>query len=295
EELLAGIWAEVLGVERVGVLDGFFELGGHSLLATRVVSRVRAVFGVEVPLAALFDASTVRGFAVVVDGGRGSGVPAVSVVGRDRVLPLSFAQQRLWFLDRLNPGSAEYVMPLSIGWDGPVDVERLRVALSGVVARHEVLRTRLVVGDDGVAVQVIDPPRAVELPVVDVSAGGDAQAVLVGEAARPFDLAEGPLLRAVLVRLSARRHVLSLVLHHVVADEWSARILRRDLMALYDGVTLPPLPVQYADFAVWQREALPAEVLEGQLGYWREQLAGLPVLELPVDRPRPPVRSTEGA
>ncbi|MEU0032356.1 amino acid adenylation domain-containing protein, partial [Streptomyces sp. NPDC006335] len=303
EELVAGIWAQVLGVDRVGAGDDFFQLGGHSLLATQVMSRVRAVFGAEVPLAALFDHPTVRGLAEVIEGtARGLVVPPVTVVSRDRPLPLSFAQQRLWFLDRLEPGSAEYVVCLSIPWAAHVDVAVLGEALNAVVARHEVLRTRLVAGPDGVAYQVIDPPGTVPLPVADVSDVADptaaARALLAVDAATPFDLAAEPLVRACLVRLGEAGHVLLLTMHHVVFDEWSERILRRDLLASYDALRagepdlLPPLAVQYADFAVWQRSFLTGEVLERQLGYWRDRLAGAPVLELPTDRPRPPVRST---
>ncbi|WP_345145038.1 condensation domain-containing protein, partial [Dactylosporangium darangshiense] len=214
-------------------------------------------------------------------------------------LPLSFAQQRLWFLAQLEPDSIEYNMPMPIPLDGDLDVDALAAALGGLTARHEVLRTRLVAGEDGVPYQVIDPPLPFVLPVVDVSAEPDpaaaAEAWLAADAAVPFDLATGPLLRATLVRVAADEHVLALAMHHVVGDEWSSGILRDELAALYAGAELPALPVQYADFAVWQRQWLSGEVLEGQLGFWRETLAGAPVLELPTDRPRPPVRSTEGA
>src|SRR6266566_38334 len=231
--------------------------------------------------------------------------PPVRRVGRDRVLPLSFAQQRLWFLDQLDPGSNEYYLPSLIRLGGDVDGAALGAALAGVVARHEVLRTRLVAGADGVAHQVIDPPSPVPLPVADVSGEADSARALgrlVGQdSAVPFDLAGGPLIRALLVRLGAAGHVLVLSMHHVVFDEWSGRILRRELSALYAAFQagepdpLPPLLVQYADFAVWQREHLTGEILDRQLEYWRDQLAAVPALELPADRPRPPVRSAEGA
>ncbi|GAA3845657.1 non-ribosomal peptide synthetase [Streptomyces phyllanthi] len=303
EELVAGIWTQVLGVDRVGAGDDFFQLGGHSLLAAQVMSRVRAVFGAEVPLAALFDHPTVRGLAEVIEGtARGLVVPPVTAVSRDRPLPLSFAQQRLWFLDRLEPGSAEYVVRMPIRWDAHVDAAVLGQALDAVVARHEVLRTRLVAGPDGVAHQVIDPPAPVPLPVADVSGVADpvaaARVLLAVDASTPFDLAAEPLVRACLIRLGETGHLLALTMHHVVFDEWSERILRRDLLASYEAFRagepdpLPPLAVQYADFAVWQRSWLTGEVLEQQLGYWRDRLAGAPVLELPTDRPRPPVWST---
>src|SRR5712691_3463503 len=219
--------------------------------------------------------------------------------GRDRALPLSFAQQRLWFLDQLDPGPSEYYLPLLIWWRGPFDVEVLGAALSGVVARHEVLRTRLVEDADGVACQVVDPPGPFVLSVADVSGDPDLLGavgrLLAADAVMAFDLAGGPLVRGLLVRLSADRHVVLLAMHHVVSDEWSGRILRREVSALYEALLdgrpdpLPPLAVQYADFAVWQREHLAGAVLDGQLEYWREQLAGLPELDLPVDRPRPAV------
>ncbi|MEU0032350.1 amino acid adenylation domain-containing protein, partial [Streptomyces sp. NPDC006335] len=306
EELLAGIWAQLLEVDRVGADDDFFELGGHSLLATQVVSRVREVFGAEVPLVALFDHPTVRGLAEVVEGtARGLVAPPMAPVPRDRPLPLSFAQQRLWFLDQLQPGSVEYVVPFLEHLGRDVDVAALTAALSAVVARHEVLRTRLVADPEGTAWQVIDPPGPFDLPVVDVSSLADpvpgTRALLAAEMTSPFDLAAGPLVRACLIRLGEAGHVLALTMHHVVSDEWSDRVLRRDLLALYEAFRagepdpLPPLPVQYADFAVWQRSWLSGEVLDRQLAYWRERLAEVPVLELPTDRPRPPVRSNAGA
>ncbi|MCW6009376.1 amino acid adenylation domain-containing protein, partial [Micromonospora sp. CPCC 205371] len=299
EERLAGIWAEVLGVARVGSADDFFELGGHSLLATQVISRIRTVFGVEVPLAALFDRPTIAGLAALVDGAAPTGTPPVTPADRGRPLPLSFAQQRLWFLDQLEPESTEYGLALPIRWTGRLDVAALGRALAGLVARHEVLRTRLVAGPDGTAQQVIDPPGPFPLHVVDVSGAADpvaaARPLVQRAVAAPFDLAGGAPIRASLLRLAGDEHVLVVSVHHIAFDEWSDGILRRELAALYDGAELPPLPVQYADFAAWQREWLSGPVLAGQLAYWRRQLSGLTPLELPADRPRPPVRSSAGA
>jgi amino acid adenylation domain-containing protein len=311
QEVLAGIWAQILGVARVGAHDDFFALGGHSLLATQVVSRVRAVFEVEVAVAAVFDAPTVAGLAAVIDtAAAGAGTarvvaPPVVAVGRGQRLPLSFAQQRLWFLTQLEPDSVEYNTQTVIWLGGGVDPEAVAAALGGLVARHEVLRTRLVSDADGVPWQVVDAPAPVRLPVVDLCERADPQAAarqwLAADEAVPFDLAVGPLLRAALLRLAADEHVLVLAMHHVVGDEWSAGILRRELEALYaaarEGVEpgLPELPVQYADFAVWQRGWLTGEVLAEQVGYWRGRLAGAPVLELPTERPRPAVRSNAGA
>ncbi|MFC9249699.1 amino acid adenylation domain-containing protein, partial [Streptomyces sp. NPDC057136] len=305
EELLADVWARVLGVERVGVLDGFFELGGHSLLATQVVSRVREMFSVELPLAALFDRPTVRGLASFVDSSARDAAPPVTAVARDAALPLSFAQQRLWFLDQLEPGSIDYNMSTRLRFAGDIDLVALGAALDALVARHEVLRTRLVADADGVAQQVIDPPAGLPLPVADVSGAADPQGAadrLIGEdGLTPFDLATGPLVRATLLRLAPDDHMLTLAMHHVVFDEWSDRILRRELSDLYEAIRagepdpLPPLAVQYADVAAWQRQWLTGDVLDGQLSYWQEQLDRAPVLELPTDRPRPQVRSTAGA
>ncbi|WP_203854785.1 non-ribosomal peptide synthetase, partial [Dactylosporangium siamense] len=295
EAALAELWAQVLGLERVGIDDDFFDLGGHSLLATRVISRVRVRFGVELDLAAVFDGPTVRRLAERVDrAGPGEVAPPIVPVPRDGALPLSFAQQRLWFLHRLEPDSPEYNEPLVLRIGGILDVDALRGALGALVRRHEVLRTRLLADDEGRPYQVVDEPGGVELVVEDCSAAA-AEAWVAADAVRPFDLAAGPLLRARLLRLGPADHVLSLCSHHVVSDEWSVALLRRELEALYSGVELAPLPVQYADFAVWQRQWLTGPVLARQLDYWRDRLAGAPELRIPADRPRPPVRSSAGA
>ncbi|MFC9249713.1 amino acid adenylation domain-containing protein, partial [Streptomyces sp. NPDC057136] len=306
EELLAGIWGGVLGVERVGATDSFFELGGHSLLATQVISRIREVFGVDVPVAAMFDHPAVRDLAVVVEGSaRGSLVQPVSAVGRDEPLPLSFAQQRMWFLDQLEPGSTEYNLPLPIRLDGDLDVAALGAALDAMVARHEVLRTRLVAGPDGVPHQVIDPAERFPLAIVDVSGGFEpaesVRELMRADAMTPFDLTSGSLIRATLIRVAEGEHVLALLVHHVIFDEWSDHVFQRELSALYESFRagepnpLPPLTMQYADFAVWQREWLTGDVIDGQLSYWQNKLIATPVLDLPTDRPRPAVRSAAGA
>ncbi len=297
ERLLADAWAEVLGVERVGVHDNFFDLGGHSLLATRVVARVRETFRMELPLRALFEAPTVarlaeRVAALRTGGGTEVASPLVPLP-RGRGLPLSFAQQRLWFIDQLEPGSPAYNLPTALRLRGRLDVPALRGSLEALVRRHESLRTVFAVRD-GEPVQVIRPAGPVSLPVVELArlpgAARETEAVRLAEeeALRPFDLARGPLLRATLVRLGEDDHAALFTLHHVVSDGWSMDVLVREISALYAGEPLPELPVQYADFAVWQREWLSGETLEAQLGYWRQRLAGAPpVLDLPVDRPRP--------
>ncbi|HEX2091511.1 MAG TPA: amino acid adenylation domain-containing protein [Longimicrobiaceae bacterium] len=310
EEVLAEVWAELLRVERVGTRESFFHLGGHSLLAMRLVSRVREVFGVELPLRALFEAPTVAGMAERVERLRHAAeplLPRVVPVGRTGPLPLSFAQERLWFLDRLEPGSALYNVPAALWLRGPLDAPALERALGEVVRRHEALRTTFeqVVG---VPAQVIAPFAGFTLPVEDLSALDQAvrEAAVrqrVAEvAARPFDLAAGPLFRARLLRLGGDAHALLLCMHHIVSDGWSLGVLFREMSALYEAYRegrespLAPPPVQYADFAIWQREQLRGAALEQPLAWWRERLAGAPaLLELPTDRPRPAVPTHRGA
>ncbi|HEY0015276.1 MAG TPA: amino acid adenylation domain-containing protein [Longimicrobium sp.] len=310
EEVLAGIWAQVLGRERVGAADNFFAIGGHSLLATRVVSRVREVFGVEVPLRAVFECPTVARLAERVEALRRAGIPPlppVVPVRRTDAPPLSFAQERLWFLDRLQPGSASYNVPAALRLRGALDVRALERSLSAIVQRHETLRTVFAQGPAG-PVQVIDRFGVFALPLSDLSALEDAEREAevrrraAADAARPFDLSAGPLIRASLLRLGDDDHVLLLCLHHVVSDGWSLGVLFRELSILYEThregreSPLPGLPVQYADYAVWQREQLQGEVLDRQLAYWRDRLAGAPaLLELPTDRPRPAEQSHRGA
>ncbi|MBZ4423313.1 non-ribosomal peptide synthetase, partial [Myxococcus sp. RHSTA-1-4] len=309
EEQVASLFAQVLGVERVGATDSFFDLGGHSLLATRVASRVRSIAGVDLPLRELFESPTVAGLAARVDAlARDSGTTALAPplvpVPRTGPLPLSFAQQRLWFLDRLEPGSPFYNMPSVLWLDGALDVGALERSLTELVRRHEVLRTTFADGP----VQVIHPPPHLSLPVVDLSSlpeasrEDEARRLAREEARRPFDLTRGPLLRATLLRLGDTRHLLVLVLHHVVSDGWSMDVLVRESAALYAAFRegraspLPELPVQYADYAAWQRGWLQGDALESQLSWWREHLAGAPpLLELPTDFPRPATQGFRGA
>jgi amino acid adenylation domain-containing protein len=292
EEILCGVFAEVLGLPSVGVEDNFFLLGGHSLLAVRLVNRLRAVFGVELSVREVFEAPTAADLAKGLGRAATARPPIVARV-RQGQMELSFAQARLWFLDQLVPGRADYVVPLAARLSGDLDVGALRRALSGLVARHELLRSwvgvsggvpHLVVGDAVVVGEA-------ELPVLDEPAGGVAQ--VVGElAGRGFDLGGGPLWRAVLVRAGDGVHVLVAVLHHLVTDGWSAAILLRDLGVLYaaevsgQAAVLPALPFQYADYAAWQREWLTPELRGRQLAYWRAQLADArPVALTPAARP----------
>jgi len=310
EELIAGIWAEVLGIDRVGVHESFFALGGHSLLATQVISRLRGALGVELPLRQLFETPTVADLARALrTAGGAPAPPPLMPASRDRDLPLSFAQQRLWLLDQIEPGSSAYNIPLALRLEGELSPGLLEYVFAEIARRHEALRTTFTARftpTGGEPVQVIAAEPRIALPVVDLCGlpGGteEARALAVAEARRPFDLEAGPLLRLLLVRLSAREHLLLATLHHIIADGWSLGVLLREVGALHAAFSqgapspLPELPVQYADFAVWQRRWLRGEVLEAQLDFWKRQLAGAPrVLDLPLDRPRPETPASQGA
>ncbi|MDX2089002.1 MAG: amino acid adenylation domain-containing protein, partial [Kofleriaceae bacterium] len=293
EELLAGIWIQLLGIERVGVHDNFFELGGHSLLVMRLVARVRQVHGVELTVRAVFEARTLGNLAAVIARSTAASAPALVPVAREGALPASFGQQRFWVLAQLDERDS-YDLSHPVRLAGPVDVAELRRAMDGLVARHEVLRTTFA-EVDGVVVQRITPPRGGALAVVNVGSYDEARAYCVEVVRQPYDLTAGPLFAPVLLRISDEDHVLLLRMHHIVADEWSFEVLWRELAALYQGQELAPLRVQYADYAAWQRGWLVGDVVEQQLAYWRAQLTGLEPLELPTDRPRPVVRGTHGA
>ncbi len=295
EEVLCGIWEQVLGRERVGAEDNFFELGGHSLLATQLMSRVRQSFHVEVALRLLFEHATPAGLAQVIDAEMRAGrepLPPVRKLVHNATAPLSFAQQRLWILDKLEPHSAAYNLPSALLLEGPLDVAALRSSFGKIVRRHEVLRTTFAVVD-GEPVQLVGSPATAVLSLIDISDEEEVLRRAREEAQKPFDLAHGPLLRATLLRLSDERHLLLVTLHHIVADGWSVTLLVQELSALYAAYrgggqsSLPELTVSYADYAVWQREWLTGERLEQQLSYWREQLRGeLPVLKLPLAQAR---------
>jgi amino acid adenylation domain-containing protein len=316
EEILAGLFAELLGRERVTLDDDFFALGGHSLLATRVVSRIRAVWGVDLPLRELFTAPTVRALARLVEG------PSTASSGPDLApraepedgWPLSFQQERLWFLDQLEPGSAAYNIPAAFRMRGPLAAAALAASLREVDRRHGALRTIFQPGfrtGRQSAVQVVAPPGAWALPRIDLTGlpperrEGELARLAEREASTPFDLARGPLWRARLVVLAPRDRdtALLVTLHHIIGDGWSVGVLIREVVALYRAAVagapspLPELAVQYTDFALWQRERLSEEkgTEEGGLPYWGRQLADVPVLVLPADRPRPAVQTFTGA
>jgi syringomycin synthetase protein SyrE len=305
EVALAEIWAGLLGVERVGRHDHFFELGGHSLLAVQVVSRVRRVLGVEVPLGEVFERPALADFARALEEGVRASLPPIEPVDRGGPLPLSFAQQRLWFLDRLEGGGAAYRLSLRLRLLGELDHAALRRALDRIVARHEALRTAFPERGGVPEQRIAAAHTPFHLVEHDLRAAPDGRqalhAVLAGEARARFDLAAGPLARGHLVRMADDDHVLLVSMHHIVSDGWSMGVLTRELSTLYGAFRrggpdpLPPLPVQYADYAAWQRRWVEGEVLRRQAEYWQATLAGAPaLLELPTDRPRPAVQDHAG-
>jgi amino acid adenylation domain-containing protein len=311
EEVLAVIWSQVLGLETLGVHDDFFDLGGNSLLVTRLIARLHETFHVEIPVRRMFEAPTIAAIAQDLEdslrAGGGQTVPDLLPVPRVGELPLSFSQQRLWFLDQLLPEGNVYNISSSIWLQGVLKVGTLRRSLNEIVRRHEVLRSRFL-SREGRPVLVLEPEIDLELPMVDLQAlpasmrYDEVQRLAGREARRPFSLAHAPLLRVLYVKTREGEQALLPTVHHIVFDGWSAGILFHELDVLYRAFSgghpppLPELPVQYADYADWQRRWLSGEFLEQQLAYWRQQLADAPeVLELPLDRPRPSVQTFRGA
>jgi len=299
EEILAGIFTEVLGVAGVARTDSFFHLGGHSLLATRVVSRVRDALGVELPLRSLFEAPTVMSLAERVEGTLRVGLallPPIERVDRGGELPLSFAQERVWLLERLEPGRPFHNLPGALRLEGRLEPAALARALSEAARRHEALRTRFAAGPDG-PVQIVQPAGALALPEIDLrglpedARDGELLRLAREEARRPFDLGRGRLLRALLVRRAEEDAICLLTQHAIAADRGSAAVLAREIAALYgagEGSPLAEPALQAGDFAAWQRRWLAGEALAGDLIWWWEHLAGAPTeLALPTDRPRP--------
>jgi amino acid adenylation domain-containing protein len=311
ENLLAGIWAEILGIDKVGINHNFFELGGHSLIATRVISQIRQVFKVELPLRYLFEKPTIVGLAkeiekaIKVD----SGVEATNIerIVRSPELPLSFAQQRLWFLAQLEPNNPFYNMPAAVRLEGQLNVEALQQSFNEIISRHEALRSNFQT-IEGQAIALIPEIISLTLPVFDLSKlslnqqEAEVKKQASEEAQKPFDLKGDLLLRVKLLRLSKEEHIILLTMHHIVSDGWSIDIFVRELATLYqafcDGQPspLPELPIQYVDFAAWQRQWLQGEVLKTQISYWLKQLKNAPkVLELPTDYPRPVIQTFQGS
>ncbi|AZF05942.1 non-ribosomal peptide synthetase [Pseudomonas sp. R5-89-07] len=306
ESVLAQIWADVLQVTRVGRRDHFFELGGHSLLAMRMVSQVRQRLGVELVLGDLFANAELAAVAELLARAGRSTLPDILPANRDAELPLSFAQQRLWFLALMEGANTAYNIPIGLRLRGHLHVQALQRALARIVARHETLRSRFAQHGDEAQVLIVPAEDMLALQVQDLRRHPQPQqaldALIHGEASAPFDLERGPLLRGRLVVMADDHHVLLLTLHHIVSDGWSMGVLTRELMALYQAFShghadpLPPLPIQYADFAVWQRLWLSGEVLHRQSTYWQQALAGAPVLlTLPTDRPRPAQQDYAGS
>jgi len=306
EEILCNLFSEVLKVQRVGLDDDFFELGGHSLLALRLVSRIQKTLGIDVTVDALFESPSVGQLS-----GRlreaTSTRQALVKKARPEPLPLSYAQQRLWFLDQLAEGSStEYNVPVALRLKGDLSLDALERTIHTIVERHESLRTHFT-EVNGEPVQVIEPEVRIAIPVEDLSELSDelrrerVREALAEEASESFDLSRGPVLRAKVLKLGERKHILCRTMHHIVSDGWSQGVFNREFMTLYEAYReqrenpLKPLAVQYADFALWQREWLQGGALEQRLGYWKEQLAGIPErLELPADRPRPTLRTFAG-
>jgi amino acid adenylation domain-containing protein len=310
EEVIAEIWAQLLDVERIAIHENFFDLGGHSLLATQAVSRMREAFQVEIPLRRLFELPTVAGLAASIEAARQAEpallAPPILPVPRDGDLALSFAQQRLWFFDQLEPGLAAYNIPAAVRLQGRFNLAALEQSLNEIIKRHESLRTTF--GKmDGRPRQVIAPLLTLELPVVDLrelpssEREIEARRWVTAEAQLRFDLSRGPLLRGIVLRLDDEEYLGLLTMHHIVSDGWSTGILIREVGSLYlafcagGSPELPALPIQYADFAQWQRQWLQGEVLETQIAYWRERLSGAPAsIDLRADYPRPAVQTFRG-
>ena len=311
EEILSGIWCEVLNLNTISREANFFNLGGHSLLATQVIHRIRDIFNLELTVRSMFESPTLAGLAAVVEAKLSEGNPdaasAIEPVRRDGKLPLSFAQQRLWFQEELARGTSTLHVDLGMSLAGPLNWAALEQSFNEISRRHENLRTSFPV-IDGELVQIVHPVSKVPLPTVNLSHLNAAEReTVVAKLTRaaldqPFDLETGPLVRLAAIRHSGEQHSILCFLHHIICDGWSRGILIREVSSLYQSFSrgepspVPELKVQYGDFAVWQRERLQGETLERELGFWKEQLAGAPaLLDIPTDRPRPPVPTNSGA
>lgn len=307
---LTQIWMDVLHTDLIGIRDNFFRLGGHSLIATQIVARISDSLQIEIPLQRLFEAPTIEQLAAIIKPLVGSDPqPQASMIARvprDQPIPLSFAQQRLWFLDQFDPDSAVYNLALPVRFAAPVDASVLEGAVNDLIARHETLRTTFATVADE-PVQVIAPILKIKMPVHDLrnlaepTKKIEMQRLMTQQIQTPFDLKHGPVLRAELIRLRDNDNLFLFTIHHIAADGWSMDIISRELVAFYEArrsrssPSLPDLPIQYADFACWQRRYLSGPVLQRDVGYWKDKLQGVPpLLELPSDRPRPAVQSFTG-
>ncbi len=308
EEILTGIWIQVLGIQSIGIRDNFFQLGGHSLLATQVISRIRKAFQLETPLRYLFEWPTIAELSQRIEAeikaGQKLEIPPIVALPREGNLTLSFAQQRLWFANQLRPGNPAYNIPAAVRLFGSLNVKALEKSLNEVVKRHEALRTTFTTVDEQ-PIQQIAPSLSLKIPVIYLiklpNCEQEVQKLALEEAQKPFALDKAPLLRVTLLQLAENDWVLLLTMHHIISDAWSIGLLVQEIATLYEAFSfgnsspLPELSIQYAEFAVWQKQWLQGEVLETQLAYWKQQLANLPVLELPTDRPRPAIQTLRGA
>nr|WP_267255904.1 amino acid adenylation domain-containing protein [Nostoc sphaeroides] len=310
QEMLAGIWAEILGIKQVGIHDNFFELGGHSLLATRVISQIRKVFKVDLPLRCLFESPTVAELAKEIEKLKQAelqlNLPKMEPASRLNKVPLSFAQQRLWYLGQLQPNTTAFNIFDAVRIVGSINISALEKSLNEIVRRHEVLRTNFTVVN-GEPVQVIAPYLTLKINILNLSELPDteredtANKLVQEEAAKPFSLDKDPLVRVTLVRLTEADYLLLFTMHHIISDGWSTGILIKELIRLYEAFCLGKssplleLSIQYVDFAIWQRQCFQGEILENQLSYWKQQLKNLPTLKLPTDYPRPDIAMYQGA
>ncbi|MEI4623585.1 non-ribosomal peptide synthase/polyketide synthase [Bacillus pfraonensis] len=311
EELIVSVWSQVLGIRNISVQDSFFDIGGHSLLATQVVSRLQEIFQIELPVRELFEYATVESLAKRIDqlrkGDRKREIPPLMPMQRGETIPLSYAQQRLWFIDQFTPNSALYNIPMVCRLTGSWLPEALETGWNQLIERHESLRT-VFHELNGQPVQQIEPYAFRAIPKTDLTMLSpeereeEVKRLIQQETEVPFDLGEGPLIRASILQVGEAEWILLCTLHHIISDGWSIRVLLEEWMAFYEKATdgkraeLEPLPVQYADFAQWQKGWLKEEVLDQQLQYWREELSGeLPVLQLPMDRPRPAIQTHYGS
>ncbi|WP_085694736.1 MULTISPECIES: non-ribosomal peptide synthetase [unclassified Pseudomonas] len=304
EAALSAIWQATLDRPEISSSDSFFQLGGHSLLATQMMLEVRKRFDVELPLSTLFHSPTLRAMARAIASASAHSAPALPAIVRatgNDPLPLSYAQQRFWFLDQYQPENPFYSLPLALDIEGPVDPQVVQQALDTLVERHMPLRT-LFDSEGGVLRQRILPALHIPLERIDLSRPADIDDAIRREAHRPFNLSQGPLIRACLLRSAPQRHVLLLTLHHIICDGWSSQVLEREFLAIYDAlarghaVALPPLAIDYADYAVWEQQHLSGQWLEQRLAFWREHLSGAPTaLDLPTDFARQDGHTQEGA
>ncbi len=311
EELLASIWADILKLDKVGVESNFFDLGGHSLLATQVISRISDAFDVEVQLKDLFESPTIASIVQIINGKRkedsGVSLPPIEKINRNQDLPLSFAQQRLWFLSQLEPNSPAYNIPSAFILEGNLNSQALEKSILEVVKRHESLRTTFT-DRSGKPIQVISDISNFSISHINLSGltreEGEAELKRLAkeDALTPFDLAVGPLFRVSLINLTDEQHAILFNMHHIISDGWSVSVLISEIAQLYVAFSqnapspLAELSIQYADFAHWQQNWLQGETLDKQIDYWKEKLAGAPaLLKLPVDRPRPALQSVNGA